>query len=164
MKTNRFLLWRASRSGSGGQIAQARRHHRNRSERSCHLRLVGRRTSGALAGQQVDTDAQYGHHRQKGGAWSDKLRRPCNCARRLRCSSHRSAQSRSHPTLPTRCRTTRRDLIPVVRAVTAPLVLVTATGSRFNKLSDLVSFAKANPGKVTFASAGIGCTKRCGSS
>lgn len=55
-----------------------------------------------------------------------------------------------------------KDLIPVVRAVTAPLVLVTATGSRFNKLADLVSFAKANPGKVTFASAGIGTTTQLG--
>ena len=56
-----------------------------------------------------------------------------------------------------------KDLTPVVRVVTAPTVLVTASGSRFNKLSDLVTYAKANPGKVTFASAGIGTTTQLGS-
>ena len=56
-----------------------------------------------------------------------------------------------------------KDLTPVIRVVTAPTVLVTATGSRFNKLSDLVTYAKANPGKVTFASAGIGTTTQLGS-
>jgi tripartite-type tricarboxylate transporter receptor subunit TctC len=56
-----------------------------------------------------------------------------------------------------------KDLTPVIRVVTAPTVLVTAAGSRFNKLSDLVTYAKANPGKVTFASAGIGTTTQLGS-
>ena len=56
-----------------------------------------------------------------------------------------------------------KDLTPVIRVVTAPTVLVTASGSRFNKLSDLVAYAKANPGKVTFASAGIGTTTQLGS-
>jgi tripartite-type tricarboxylate transporter receptor subunit TctC len=56
-----------------------------------------------------------------------------------------------------------KDLIPVVRFATAPTVLVTATSSKYTKLSDLVAFAKANPGKVTFASAGVGTTTQLGS-
>jgi tripartite-type tricarboxylate transporter receptor subunit TctC len=55
-----------------------------------------------------------------------------------------------------------RDLVPVVRFATAPTVLVTASSSQFAKLSDLVTFAKANPGKVTFASAGVGTTTQLG--
>ena len=55
------------------------------------------------------------------------------------------------------------DLAPVVRVVTAPTVLVTAAGSRYRSLADLVSYAKANPGKVTFASAGPGTTTHLGS-
>jgi tripartite-type tricarboxylate transporter receptor subunit TctC len=56
-----------------------------------------------------------------------------------------------------------KDLVPVVRFATAPTVLVTAPSSKFAKLSDLVAFAKANPGKVTFASAGVGTTTQLGS-
>jgi tripartite-type tricarboxylate transporter receptor subunit TctC len=55
-----------------------------------------------------------------------------------------------------------KDLMPVVRFATAPTVLVTATASKFNKLADLVAYAKANPGKVTFASAGVGTTTQLG--
>ena len=56
-----------------------------------------------------------------------------------------------------------KDLAPVVLFATAPTVLVTGAGSKFTKLSDLVTFAKANPGKVTFASAGVGTTTQLGS-
>jgi tripartite-type tricarboxylate transporter receptor subunit TctC len=56
-----------------------------------------------------------------------------------------------------------KDLVPVVRFATAPTVLVTAPTSKFEKLSDLVTYAKANPGKVSFASAGVGTTTQLGS-
>ncbi|HTQ00403.1 MAG TPA: tripartite tricarboxylate transporter substrate binding protein [Casimicrobiaceae bacterium] len=55
-----------------------------------------------------------------------------------------------------------RDLIPVVRFATAPTVLVTASTSPFKSLADLVAYAKSNPGKVTFASAGVGTTTQLG--
>jgi tripartite-type tricarboxylate transporter receptor subunit TctC len=57
----------------------------------------------------------------------------------------------------------KEDLVPVVRVATAPTVLVTGAGSRYQNLADLVSYAKANPGKVTFASAGPGTTTHLGS-
>jgi tripartite-type tricarboxylate transporter receptor subunit TctC len=56
----------------------------------------------------------------------------------------------------------KEDLVPVVRVATAPTVLVTGAGSRYKNLADLVSYAKANPGKVTFASAGPGTTTHLG--
>ncbi|HYF20799.1 MAG TPA: tripartite tricarboxylate transporter substrate binding protein [Ramlibacter sp.] len=57
----------------------------------------------------------------------------------------------------------REDLVPVVRVATAPTVLVTAANSRFSNLASLVQYAKANPGKVSFASAGPGTTTHLGS-
>lgn len=56
-----------------------------------------------------------------------------------------------------------KDLTPVGRFVTAPTMLVTSATGRFSKLSDLVTYAKAHPGKVTFASAGVGTTTQLGS-
>ncbi|MGH8789588.1 MAG: Bug family tripartite tricarboxylate transporter substrate binding protein [Cupriavidus necator] len=57
----------------------------------------------------------------------------------------------------------KEDLLPVVRVVTAPTVLVTSATGRYRSLADLVSYAKANPGKVSFASAGAGTTTHLGS-
>ena len=42
-------------------------------------------------------------------------------------------------------------------------MLVTASTSKFEKLADLVTYAKANPGKLSFASAGVGTTTQLGS-
>ena len=55
-----------------------------------------------------------------------------------------------------------KDLVPVVRFATAPTAIVTPTNSKFAKLSDLVTYAKANPGKVSFASAGVATTTHLG--
>ena len=49
-----------------------------------------------------------------------------------------------------------RDFIPVALFGTQPNVLVTSTQSGFKTLADLVAAAKAKPGTLTFASAGIG--------
>jgi tripartite-type tricarboxylate transporter receptor subunit TctC len=57
----------------------------------------------------------------------------------------------------------KTDLVPVVRVATAPTVLVTAAGSRYGNLAALVTYAKANPGKVSFASAGPATTTHLGS-
>jgi len=48
------------------------------------------------------------------------------------------------------------DFIPVALFGTQPNVLVTSTQSGFKTLADLVAAAKAKPGTLTFASAGIG--------
>lgn len=49
-----------------------------------------------------------------------------------------------------------KDFKPVVRYADALLVFVVAPSSPFNSIDDLVAYARANPGKVTYASAGSG--------
>jgi tripartite-type tricarboxylate transporter receptor subunit TctC len=49
-----------------------------------------------------------------------------------------------------------RDFIPVVLLGTSPNVLVASAKSGFKTVADLVAAAKAKPGSLTFASAGIG--------
>jgi tripartite-type tricarboxylate transporter receptor subunit TctC len=51
---------------------------------------------------------------------------------------------------------TLKDFTSIAPLVTAPNVLVTAVGSRVKAVSELVADAKARPGKINFASAGIG--------
>lgn len=56
-----------------------------------------------------------------------------------------------------------RDLAPVIRVATAPMVLVSSATGRHRDLAALVADAKAHPGKVSFASAGPGTTTQLGS-
>jgi tripartite-type tricarboxylate transporter receptor subunit TctC len=49
-----------------------------------------------------------------------------------------------------------RDFVPVVLIGTSPNLLVTSKASGFKTVADLVAAAKARPGTITFASAGIG--------
>ena len=56
----------------------------------------------------------------------------------------------------------KTDLTPVVRVATASTVLVTSSSSPFKTLPELVAFAKQNPGKLSFASAGQGTTTHLG--
>ena len=51
---------------------------------------------------------------------------------------------------------TRRDFIPVSLLSRTQLVLCVSPSSPFKTAQELIAFAKANPGKLTFASAGIG--------
>jgi tripartite-type tricarboxylate transporter receptor subunit TctC len=48
------------------------------------------------------------------------------------------------------------DFAPVVMFGVSPNVLVASTQAGFKTVADLVAVAKANPGKLTFASAGVG--------
>lgn len=48
------------------------------------------------------------------------------------------------------------DLVPVTIYARTPFVLVVAPNSRFKSIKDMIQFAKANPGKVAFGSAGSG--------
>ena len=49
-----------------------------------------------------------------------------------------------------------KDLLPIHIAVKAPIVLMVHSGTPFRTLSDLVAYAKANPGKLSYSSSGIG--------
>lgn len=51
---------------------------------------------------------------------------------------------------------TGRDFAGVTTLIENPLVLVTAKSKGFNTLRDLIAWSKANPGKLTYASAGVG--------
>ena len=50
----------------------------------------------------------------------------------------------------------RRDFAPVARIGYAPLVIVVPAASPIKSLKDLIAMAKAEPGKLTYASAGNG--------
>jgi tripartite-type tricarboxylate transporter receptor subunit TctC len=49
-----------------------------------------------------------------------------------------------------------RDIAPVTLAVTVPEMLVVASNVPANDMAELIALAKAQPGKLNFASAGIG--------
>jgi tripartite-type tricarboxylate transporter receptor subunit TctC len=48
------------------------------------------------------------------------------------------------------------DLAPVSVIGTYPNIIAVANNSQFNKLEDFIAYAKANPGKVSWASPGVG--------
>lgn len=50
------------------------------------------------------------------------------------------------------------DLVPVTIYARTPHAVVVHPGSRFKSLADVVQYAKANPGKVTFGHSGAGTT------
>ena len=56
---------------------------------------------------------------------------------------------------------TLKDFTPVAALGQTPLVVVTSVG-RFKSLSDLVSTAKANPGKLNYATVGVGSAAHFG--
>ncbi|MSQ19828.1 MAG: tripartite tricarboxylate transporter substrate binding protein [Betaproteobacteria bacterium] len=49
-----------------------------------------------------------------------------------------------------------RDLAPIARIASNPMLLVAHSNVRAKTIPDLIAFAKANPGKLNFASAGAG--------
>jgi len=49
-----------------------------------------------------------------------------------------------------------KDLTPVIQVASSPFLFMAATGSKYNTLGDWVSEAKANPGKMTYGTAGYG--------
>lgn len=49
-----------------------------------------------------------------------------------------------------------RDFVPVQALFSSPTVLAVEAGKPFNSVADLVRFAKANPGKLSYGSAGAG--------
>ena len=57
---------------------------------------------------------------------------------------------------------TLRDFAPVIPIGIQPVVLIVAPSKGFKTVGDLVAAAKANPGAMNFASAGIGSTSHMG--
>ena len=55
-----------------------------------------------------------------------------------------------------------KDFIPVALFITTPLLLVVNPNTGFKTVGDYIKFAKANPGKITFASSGAGSTPHLG--
>jgi tripartite-type tricarboxylate transporter receptor subunit TctC len=51
---------------------------------------------------------------------------------------------------------TTKDFIDIAPLAEQPNVLVVAGGSRYKTLKDLISYGKANPGKINFGHAGVG--------
>lgn len=49
-----------------------------------------------------------------------------------------------------------RQLIPITQTTVMPMVMLVPANSRFKNLGDLVSFGRSNPGKLTYASLGVG--------
>jgi tripartite-type tricarboxylate transporter receptor subunit TctC len=50
----------------------------------------------------------------------------------------------------------KKDFIPVSLVMTAPNVLVVPAGAPYKTVKEFLAYAKANPGKLTYASAGTG--------
>jgi tripartite-type tricarboxylate transporter receptor subunit TctC len=57
---------------------------------------------------------------------------------------------------------TRKDFIPITLLARLPQLIVVRDDSPFKTLSDLIAYAKANPGKLSFGSAGNGNTSHLG--
>jgi tripartite-type tricarboxylate transporter receptor subunit TctC len=49
-----------------------------------------------------------------------------------------------------------RDFAPVSNVASLPMVVVTAPGSPFNSMKELISLAKAKPGELSYGTSGIG--------
>ena len=52
-----------------------------------------------------------------------------------------------------------KDLLPISQAVYSPNILVVPNDVPAKTVAELVAYARANPGKLTFASAGVGTTQ-----
>ncbi len=52
-----------------------------------------------------------------------------------------------------------KDLVPVTQVAYSPNILVVPNDLPVKSVQELVAYAKANPGKVTYASAGVGTTQ-----
>ncbi len=51
-----------------------------------------------------------------------------------------------------------RDLVPICRVISLPNFLVVGASSPYKTVQDLLTAAKADPGKLTFASSGVGAS------
>jgi len=49
-----------------------------------------------------------------------------------------------------------KDFTPIARVSTTPLILIAGNNAPFKTIAEMVSYARANPGKLNYASSGIG--------
>jgi len=55
-----------------------------------------------------------------------------------------------------------KDLVPIANLVGVPMALIVRMGAPFKTIPEFVAYAKANPGKVSYASTGLGSTNQLG--
>ena len=55
-----------------------------------------------------------------------------------------------------------KELVPICNLVGVPMALIVRMDAPFKTIPELVAYAKANPGKVTYASTGLGSTNQLG--
>ena len=53
-----------------------------------------------------------------------------------------------------------KELVPIANLVGVPMALIVRTTAPFKTIPELVAYAKANPGKVSYASTGLGSTNQ----
>jgi tripartite-type tricarboxylate transporter receptor subunit TctC len=53
-----------------------------------------------------------------------------------------------------------KDLVPIANLVGVPMALIVRMDAPFKTIPELVAYAKANPGKVSYASTGLGSTNQ----
>ena len=49
-----------------------------------------------------------------------------------------------------------KDFVPIIKVAELPLLLITSTNAPYKTLKELVSYAKQNPGKLSYATSGLG--------
>jgi tripartite-type tricarboxylate transporter receptor subunit TctC len=49
-----------------------------------------------------------------------------------------------------------KDFVPIIRVAELPLLLITNPNAPYNNLKELVAYAKQNPGKLSYATSGMG--------
>lgn len=118
--------------------------------------IIGRLLAQELSvrwGQQVIVENRPGGGSTIGGMAVAKA--PADGYTLLVASSTFAVQPSLMPNLPYNV---QRDFIPVIKAVDAPIVIITRADSPIKSITDLINYAKQNPGKVTFGSAGVSST------
>ena len=55
-----------------------------------------------------------------------------------------------------------KELVPICNLVGVPMALIVRTNAPFKTIAELIAYAKANPGKVSYGSTGAGSTNQLG--
>ncbi|MBV8393317.1 MAG: tripartite tricarboxylate transporter substrate binding protein, partial [Alphaproteobacteria bacterium] len=55
-----------------------------------------------------------------------------------------------------------KELVPICNLVGVPMALIARKNAPFNTVAELIAYAKANPGKVSYGSTGSGSTNQMG--
>ena len=120
-------------------------------------RAVGEKLSGAL-GQQVLVDNKPGANSIIGADFVAKAA-PDGYTLGMVIAAHAVNATLYAGKLPF---DTQKDLVPISLVGVAPLFLVANNNFPVKNVSELIAYAKANPGKVNFGSSGIGAAAHLG--